>query len=210
MDERISVLLVDDHALVRRGFHRLLDDEPDLRVIGEAGTGAEAISLAEQARPRVVVMDYSLPDMTGVDALKLIRTRQPETVVVMLSMHDEENYRRQAREAGARGYLLKNAVDVDLAEAIRVVATGRRYDAHDEADPPLEQRGEPDLDKLTPREKQVLTLLAQGNSSKEIAAILGVSKNTVGVHRTNLMSALNIHRTAELVVFAVKHGLVTP
>lgn len=201
----IKVLLVDDHALVRRGFRRMLDDEPDIEVIGEAGEGREAVALAIQLKPKVVVMDYAMQGLDGVQATHELRLRMPECSVLMLSMHADENYVRNAIEAGARGYLLKNAIDVDLAGAIRAVAAGETIGLPTAVSDP-DQR----FHELTPRERQILQLIAQGNSNKEIAQILDLSVNTVSVHRANLMNALNIHRTAELVLYAVRKGLVSP
>lgn len=200
----ITVLLVDDHALVRRGFRRLLEDEQDIRVLGEAGNGREAVELAEKLRPEVVVMDYAMPELDGVQATHEIRRQLPATAVLMLSMHADENYRRNAMEAGASGYVLKNAIDVDLAGAIREVAAGKTWGL------PERTAAETDEEELTPREKQVLQLIAQGNSNRDIAALLGVSINTVSVHRNNLMHKMEVHRTAELVLYAIRKGLVSP
>jgi DNA-binding NarL/FixJ family response regulator len=159
-------------------------------------------------KPNVVVMDLSMPDLDGVQATKEIVKHLPSTQVLVLSMHAEDNYVRNALDAGARGYLLKSAIDVDLVGAIKSVAAGQRfigsglkYVAQDSDD---------ELRKLTAREKQVLQLIAQGKSNKEIAALLELSVNTVSVHRANLMEKMNIHRTAELVLFAIRKGLVVP
>lgn len=201
----ITVLLVDDHALVRRGFRRLLEDEPDIEVVGEAGNGREAVDLAGRLRPKVVVMDYAMPDLDGVQATHEIRRQNPESTVLMLSMHADDNYRRNAMEAGASGYALKNAIDVDLAQAIRQVAAGHKYGL------PSAQTDDGEEDQeLTPRERQILQLIAQGNSNKDIAALLNLSVNTVSVHRNNLMHKMRVHRTAELVLFAIRKGLVSP
>ena len=201
----ITVVLADDHALVRRGFRRMLDDEADIEVIGEAGDGREAIDVAVRLRPHVVVMDYAMPNLDGVQATQELRKQAPECQVLMLSMHADENYIRNAAEAGARGYLLKNAIDIELPDAIRDIAAGKTIGltiASSAADDHFQE--------LTPRERQVLQLIAQGNSNKEIAHILDLSVNTVSVHRANLMNTLNIHRTAELVLFAIRKGLVSP
>jgi DNA-binding NarL/FixJ family response regulator len=200
----ITVLLADDHALVRRGFRRLLEDEPDIEVVGEAGDGNEAIALASELKPNVVVMDYAMPGLDGVQATNEICRQVPGTAVLMLSMHSDENYRRNAREAGALGYALKNAIDVDLPAAIREVASGRTHGFE------LDSAAADDGAELTPRERQILQLIAQGNSNKDIAALLGVSVNTVSVHRNNLMHKLDVHRTAELVMYAIRKGLVSP
>jgi DNA-binding NarL/FixJ family response regulator len=202
----ITVLLVDDHQLVRKGFRRILEDDPDIQVIGEAGTGVDAIQMAAKFSPRVVVMDMSMPGLDGVQATREILKKAPSTAVLILSMYAEENYIRNAFDAGAKGYLLKNAIEVDLTAAVKTVAKGRRYTM---GLSPGEGQPADGFDQLTQREKQVLQLIAQGNSNKEIAGLLQLSVNTVAVHRANLMEALNIHRTAELVVYAIRKGLVT-
>ncbi len=207
MQSEISVLLVDDHSLVRRGFRRMLEDDPDIRVVGEAGSGREAVDAAERLRPRVIVMDMSMPEMDGVEATRAILKRMPDASVLIVSMYSQENYVRNAFEAGAQGYILKNADEVDLAAAIRDVASGKKV-----MDPGLTPAGavseEDSLDRLTPRERQILQLIAEGNSNKEIAAMLNLSVNTVAVHRANLMDRLGVHRTAELVLYAIRKGLV--
>ena len=206
MPNKISVLLVDDHSLVRRGFRRMLEDEPDIMVAGEAGDGEEAIRLSERLRPRVILMDCALPGMSGLDATRRILEKLPDTVVLMLSMHPEETLVRQALDAGARGYMLKNAIDLELGTAIRKVVAGEIV-----LDPQLSQpaglKGERDYG-LTTRELEILQLIVDGKSNKEIAAQLKLSANTVAVHRANMMDALGIHKTAELVVYAIRNGLV--
>ncbi|MGE5644525.1 MAG: response regulator [Acidobacteriota bacterium] len=206
MSSQITVLLVDDHALVRKGFRRMVEDDPDIRIVGEASNGREAVELAQELKPQVIVMDMAMPEMDGVQATREIIKHQPKTCVLMLSMYAQENYVRNAFDAGAQGYVLKNASDIDLASAIKDVAAGKRV-----LDPGLvsaEREPNDAFDRLTPREKQVLQLIAEGNSNKEIAAMLKLSVNTVAVHRANLMDALGVHRTAELVVFAIRKGLV--
>jgi DNA-binding NarL/FixJ family response regulator len=200
----ITVLLADDHALVRRGFRRILEDDPEIEVVGEASDGAEAVELASRLKPQVVVMDYAMPGLDGVQATHEIRRQSPASAVLMLSMHSDENYIRNAMEAGAYGYMLKNA-DIDLPAAVRAVATGRPVGVPVPAREPEDRYNE-----LTPRERQILQLIAQGNSNKDIAHILNLSVNTVAVHRANLMDTLNIHRTAELVLYAIRKGLVSP
>jgi DNA-binding NarL/FixJ family response regulator len=206
MPERISVLLVDDHALVRRGFRRLLEDEPDIKVIGEAGDGTEAVRLAQELKPRVIVMDCALPGTSGLQATRKILEKSPEQAILMLSMHSEETLVRQALEAGARGYVLKNAVDLELPAAIRKVAAGQVVLDPQVARPAVlkgERNG-----GLTARELEILQLIVDGKSNKEIAEQLSLSANTVAVHRSNIMDALGIHKTAELVVYAIRNGLV--
>jgi DNA-binding NarL/FixJ family response regulator len=205
MRDKISVLLVDDHSLVRRGFRRILEDEPDIVVAGEASDGAEAVRLAQQLRPKVIVMDCALPGMNGLDATRLILENSPQSLVLMLSMHPEETWVRQALEAGARGYILKNAVDVELGAAVRRVAAGETVlDSQLKRSSAL--KGERNAG-LTPRELEILQMIVDGKSNKEIAAMLELSVNTVAVHRANIMDALGIHKTAELVVYAIRNGL---
>jgi DNA-binding NarL/FixJ family response regulator len=206
MPEKISVLLVDDHALVRRGFRRMLEDEADIKVVGEAGDGTAAVRLAQELKPRVIVMDCALPGTSGLQATRKILEKTPEQAILMLSMHSEETLVRQALEAGARGYILKNAIDLELPAAIRKVAAGQVV-----LDPqvarPVVLKGERN-GGLTARELEILQLIVDGKSNKEIAEQLSLSANTVAVHRSNIMEALGIHKTAELVVYAIRNGLV--
>jgi DNA-binding NarL/FixJ family response regulator len=206
MSEKISVLLVDDHSLVRRGFRRMLEDEPDIRVIGEASDGKEAIELTRSLKPQVVVMDCALPEINGLQATRKILAFAPETLVLMLSMHTEDTWVRQAMDAGARGYVLKNAMDLELGTAIRRIVNGETVlDA--QLSPKENLKGERNSG-LTAREVEILQLICEGKSNKEIAAQLDLSVNTVAVHRANIMDALGIHKTAELVVYAIRNGLV--
>jgi DNA-binding NarL/FixJ family response regulator len=206
MSNKISILLVDDHSLVRRGFRRLLEDARDITVVGEASDGAEAVRLAEQLRPQVIVMDCALPGMSGLDATRRILQKFPDTAILMLSMHSEDTWVHQAMAAGARGYILKSAVDMELVTAIRRVVAGEVV-----LDPQLTRattlKGE-GKSGLTVRELEVLQLIVAGKSNKEIAADLDLSANTVAVHRANIMDALGIHKTADLVVYAIRSGLV--
>jgi DNA-binding NarL/FixJ family response regulator len=203
----ITVLLADDHTLVRRGFRRMLEDDADIAVVGEAGDGDEAVRLAADLRPHVVVMDCAMPRTSGLVATRRILATNPEIAVLILSMHDEETLVRQALDAGARGYVLKNALDLDLASAVRRVASGERVlDPTVVGSPP--PKGER-ANALSPRELEVLQLICSGKSNREIAADLSLSVNTIAVHRANIMNALGIHKTAELVVYAIRHGLVT-
>jgi DNA-binding NarL/FixJ family response regulator len=206
MPEKISVLLVDDHNLVRQGFRRILEDEPDMVVVGEAGDGEAAVKLAEKLKPRVVVMDCALPKTAGVAAARQILESLPATAVLMLSMHSEETLVRQALDAGARGYLLKSAMELELPEAVRKVAAGEMV-LDSSIAKPAALKGERSA-ALTRRELEVLQLLVEGKSNKEIAEVLQLSANTVAVHRANIMDALGIHKTAELVVYAIRNGLV--
>lgn len=207
MTDKITVLLVDDHVLVRRGFRRLLEDDPSIAVVGEASNGEEAIRLAGELKPQVVVMDCAMPGTSGLAATRAILASAPEARILMLSMHAEETLVRQAMDAGARGYILKSAIDLDLASAVTRVAAGETV-----LDPAVVR---PDAlagerNRLTPREVEVLQLICDGLSNRDIAAKLDLSVNTVAVHRANIMDALGVHKTAELVVYAIQHGLVNP
>jgi DNA-binding NarL/FixJ family response regulator len=206
MAEKISVLLVDDHALVRRGFRRILEDEADIVVKGEASDGDEAVRLANSLRPDVILMDCALPGSNGLVATRKILQHNPKATILMLSMHSEDTWVRQSLEAGARGYMLKNALDQELVDAIRRVAAGEEV-----LDPQIARRsnlkGERETG-LTVRELEVLQLIVGGLSNKEIASQLNLSANTDAVHRANIMDALGIHKTAELVVYAIRNGLV--
>jgi DNA-binding NarL/FixJ family response regulator len=206
MTSKLKVLLVDDHALVRRGFRRMLEDEPTFDVVGEASDGLEAVESAERLGPDVIVMDCALPQINGIEASRRILAKRPQTAILMLSMHSEDTLVRQAMDAGAKGYVLKNAMDLDLVSAIKNVAEGKTV-----LDPQITRggtlKGERDTG-LTPRELEILQYIVAGKSNKEIATELSLSVNTVSVHRANIMDALGIHKTAELVVYAIRNGLV--
>jgi len=206
MPDKLTVLLVDDHSLVRQGFRRILEDDDKISVVGEASDGNEAVRMALELKPKVIVMDCALPGVSGLVATKQVMEKLPKTAVLMLSMHSEETLVRQALEAGARGYMLKNAIDLDLATVVKKVAAGETV-----LDPQVERtgslKGERDAG-LTARELEILQLIVEGKSNKEIATQLNLSVNTVSVHRANIMDALGIHKTAELVVYAIRNGLV--
>jgi DNA-binding NarL/FixJ family response regulator len=207
MSEKITILLVDDHSLVRRGFRRILEDDPSLLVVGEASDGDEAVRLADELKPQVIVMDCAMPGTSGLVATRRILKGAPDTAILMLSMHAEDTLVRQALDAGARGYILKSALDLDLATAVRRVAAGEMM-LDPKVSPPTALKGERSHG-LSPRELEVLQLICDGHSNKEIADKLDLSANTIAVHRANIMNTLNIHKTAELVVYAIQHGLVT-
>jgi len=208
MAQRITVLLVDDHSLVRRGFRRVLEDESCIRVVGEADNGIRAVQMVGELNPRIVLMDCSMPGGDGVPAAREIARSHPETLVLMLSMHSEEALVRRAIEAGARGYILKKASDLDLISAIKRALAGELV-----FDRGLAQLLGAESDKkrangLTTRELEVLRLIVHGKSSKDIADQLGISVNTVSVHRTRISRTLGCHNTAELVTYAIRYGLV--
>jgi DNA-binding NarL/FixJ family response regulator len=207
MSDKITVLLADDHSLVRRGFRRMLEDDPSITVVGEASNGDDVVRLAAELRPSVIVMDCAMPGTNGLAATRQILETSPGVAILMLSMHAEQTLVRQALEAGARGYILKSALDLDLAAAVNKVASGATV-----LDPAVSRpealRGDRSHG-LTPRELEVLQLICAGRSNREIATMLDLSSNTVAVHRANIMNALGIHKTAELVVYAIQHGLVS-
>jgi len=206
-DVKITVLLADDHSLVRRGFRRMLEDDESIAVVGEAANGDEAVEMTAKLKPAVVVMDVAMPGTNGLAATRKIVADQPKTAVLMLSMHAEETLVRQAFDNGARGYVLKNALDLDLAAAVKRVAAGEKV-LDPSLDKPASLKGEK-THALTPRELEVLQLICSGLSNREIAGKLDLSVNTIAVHRANIMNALGVHKTAELVVYAITNGLVT-
>src|SRR5258708_27344998 len=206
MSEKISVLLVDDPSLVRRVFRRMLEDEPDLEVVGEASDGEEAVKIARSLKPNVVVMDCALPGINGLQATRKILQHLPKTLVLMLSMHTEDTWVRQALEAGARGYVLKNAMDLELGSAIRRIVNGETV-VDGQLSQPENLKGERNAG-LTPRGVEILQLICDGKSNKEIAVQLDFSANTVPVQRANIIVSLGNHKTAGTVVYGIRNGLV--
>lgn len=210
------VLLADDHAVVRKGLRFILEQEPDLQVAGEAADGREAVRLARELSPDVVVMDIAMPQLNGIDATSQIVKQNPRTNVLILSMHNDETYLLRALEAGARGFLLKDTAEEDLVRAVRVAAQGKPFFSPAIAQALLEdymrnlqQRNQQDsYSLLTDREKEVLQLLAEGRSNKEVAQLLNLSVYTVETHRTRIMQKLNLHNTAELVLYAVRKKII--
>jgi len=217
-EKKVRVLLAEDHALVRQGFRRMLEDDPRVAVVGEVSTGLAAIEQSSKLKPDVVVMDLSMPDLGGLEATAEILKAAPETKILMLSMYSNPAYVRKAFEVGAKGYILKDAAEVNLAQAVMTVAQGDTYMSPAISNLLVEtlktgklSEGPRDpFERLTLREKEVLQLIAQGRSNKEIAALLDLSVNTIAVHRARLMETLGLHRTAELVLYAVKKGLIQP
>jgi DNA-binding NarL/FixJ family response regulator len=213
----IRVLLAEDHALVRQGFRRMLEDDPRLQVVGEASTGLAAVQQCARLKPDVVVMDVSMPELGGLEATAEILKADPDIRVLILSMYSNPAYVKKAFDIGARGYILKDALEVDLAQAVLTLARGEAYMSSAISNLMIEnlktgslQAGGDAFDTLTLREQEVLQLIAGGKSNKEIATLLGISPNTVAVHRAHVMDRLGIHRTAELVLYAVQRGLVQP
>jgi DNA-binding NarL/FixJ family response regulator len=200
--------------LVRQGFRRILEDDPRLTVVGEASTGLSAVEQCARLKPDVVVMDISMPELGGIEATAEIIKANRQIKVLILSMYSNEAYVRKAFDAGAKGYILKNAIEIDLTRAVAALVEGGVYMSPSISGLVVEsmKRGKSSAqdpyDRLTLREKEVLQLIAQGKSNKEIAALLGISANTVAVHRARVMENLGLHRTAELVLYAVKKGLI--
>ena len=212
---RITVLLADDHTVLRQGVRRILEADAEIEVVGEAGDGRTAIDLAERMRPSVVLMDVGLPLLNGIDAAREIGKSCPQVKVVMLSMHADRAYVRRSLEVGARGYILKDAEDLELVHAIKAVARGGSFfcpgvaaQLREELLAPQARAADSDLALLTDRERQVLQLVAEGKTNKEIATILDVGVSTVESHRKRILEKLDLHNTADLVRFAVRHRIV--
>src|ERR1700690_851099 len=211
MQKKIRILLADDHAMVRQGFRMILAAQPDMEIVGEAGNGREAVTLAGELQADVVVMDVAMPELNGIEATRRITTASPRTRVVALSMYKDSVYVREILRAGARGFLLKDAIDRDLLAAVRSVAAGDGYlsPAVSEAVLTDYRRHVTDpLDLLSSREREVLQMIAEGKTNKDIATTLALSVYTVDAHRGRIMEKLNLHSVGELVRFAVRKGLV--
>jgi two-component system response regulator NreC len=215
--KKIRVLLADDHGVVRKGLRFLLESERDLEVVGESSDGRQAVQDAETLRPDVIVMDIAMPRLNGIEATSQIVKRSPDSSVIVLSMHSDEEYLVRALTAGAKGYLLKDSAESDLVSAVRSVSGGRPFFSPSIASTLLEnyvqqlqQRGLSDsYHLLSDREKEVLQLLAEGKTNKEVATVLNLSTHTVETHRTHLMQKLNLHNTAEIVLYAVRKKIIS-
>ncbi|HEX4230216.1 MAG TPA: response regulator transcription factor [Bryobacteraceae bacterium] len=213
----VRIVLADDHTIMRHGLRLVLNREPDFEVIGEASNGREAIDLAIRENPDVVVMDIAMPLLNGIEAARRIHEERLKTAVVILSMHSDEGYILKALRAGARGYLLKDSAETDLIQAIRAVCSGKAFFSPavskvlaDDYLRQMRQQGVEDTyDLLTPRERELLQLVAELKSTKDIANLLGLSPHTVDTHRGNLMQKLNVHSIPELILYAVRKGIIT-
>jgi two-component system response regulator NreC len=214
---KLRILLADDHAVMRTGLRALLERQPNMEVVGEAGTGREAIELAATHEPDVVVMDVGMPILNGIEATKAIVAKRPATAVVILSMHADEAYLLRALSAGARGYLLKDSAAPDLIGAIQAVSQNKSFFSPkvsrilaEDYVRVLKQKGAVDsYDLLTSREREILQLLAEGNANKDIAASLNISPYTVETHRGHILQKLNLHNPAELILYAVRKGIIS-
>lgn len=213
---KIRILLADDHQLMRRGVRLMLEREPDLTVVGEASDGREAVALAKSLKPEVVVMDIGMPNLNGIEAAHQMILDNPELAIVMVSMHSDETYILRALKAGARGYLLKDSAEADLIKAVHAVAGGKSFFSPvvsklllDDYIRKLKRSGTEDAyDLLTPREREILQLIAEGKSNKDIANLLDLSVYTVESHRANLMEKLNLHGLPELILYAVRRRII--
>ena len=212
----MRILLADDHGIVRRGLKSLLESQPGLEVVGEAADGLEALRLCGELSPDLLIIDISMPLMNGIEVASRAQKLEPAPAVIILSMHADESYIMRALGAGARGYLVKDATDEDLLPAVRAVAAGKPFFSPTVAAVLMEDyvrqlraRGLSDsYDLLTDREREILQLLAEGRSNKEVASLLDVGLSTVETHRANLMQKLNLHNTAEIVLYAVRKGII--
>jgi len=212
----IRILLADDHEVVRDGVRALLEKQTDMQVVGEAADGREAARLADELGPDVVVMDVGMPNLNGIDATRRILSAHPQIAVVILSMHQDESYVLRSLKAGAKGYLLKESLRSDVLEAIRAVSQGRSFLTRkisrmmqEDYIQEMEQRGlEDSYDLLTDREREVLQLAAEGKPNKEIAGTLSISLTTVETHRTHILQKLGLHSVPELILYAVRKGII--
>jgi two-component system, NarL family, response regulator NreC len=215
--KNLRILLADDHTVVRKGLRLLLESSDGMMVVADAADGREAVALAERHSPDVVVMDVAMPGLNGIEAARQITAKLPGTAVVFLSMHSDESYVLKALKAGARGYLLKDSAEYDLINAVKAVSEGKAFFSpaisrmlmDDYMRQMRERAVEDSFDLLTTREREVLQLLAEGKNNKEAASILGLSLYTVETHRSNIFQKLNLHSGAELILYAVRKGVIS-
>jgi two-component system response regulator NreC len=213
----IRILLADDHTVVRKGLRLLLESVPEFQVIADASSGREAVALAEQHMPDVIVMDVAMPILNGIEAARQITAKLPQTAVVFLSMHGDESYVLRALKAGARAYLLKDSAEYDLIQAVKAVSEGKAFFSPaiskmlvEDYMRQMRERGvEDSYELLTTREREVLQVLAEGKSNKDVAALLNLSLYTVETHRSNIFQKLNLHSGAELILYAIRKGVIS-
>jgi len=213
----IRILLADDHSILREGLRVLLDRQDEFAVVGDASNGREAVEMAEKHDPDVVIMDLAMPGLNGIEATRRIIARSPRTAVVILSMHSDESYILRSLKAGARGYLLKDSLKADLIDAVRAAVRGKSFFSpkvsqvlKEEYVNELEARGAEDTwELLTDREREILQLVAEGKTNKEIAAVLNISTYTIDTHRGHILQKLNLHSAPELILYAVRKGIIS-
>jgi two-component system, NarL family, response regulator NreC len=213
----IRILLADDHSILREGLRVLLDRQDEFAVVGDASNGREAVEMAEKHDPDVVIMDLAMPGLNGIEATRRIIARSPRTAVVILSMHSDESYILRSLKAGARGYLLKDSLKADLIDAVRAAVRGKSFFSpkvsqvlKEEYVNELEARGAEDTwELLTDREREILQLVAEGKTNKEIAAVLNISTYTIDTHRSHILQKLNLHSAPELILYAVRKGIIS-
>ncbi len=213
----VRILLADDHTVMRAGLRLLLERHEDFEVVGEAADGRQAVDIATELKPAVVVMDIAMPQLNGVEAARQIMNRDPETAIVMLSMHSDESYVLRSLKAGARAYLLKDSAEADLVDAIQAIIEGKSFFSpgvrallKEDYIHRLAKFGADDTyELLTPREREVLQLVAEGRSNKEVAALLNLSLYTVETHRTHILQKLNLHSVPDLILYAVRKGIIS-
>jgi len=212
----IRILLADDHSIVREGLRALLERQREFEVVGDAADGRDAVEMAETAHPDVVVMDVAMPGLNGIEATRRITSRSPRVGVVILSMHSDESYILRSLKAGARGYLLKDSLQADLVDAVRAAAQGKSFFSpkvskvlQEDYINELQARGAEDTwELLTDREREILQLVAEGKTNKEIAALLNISPYTIDTHRSHILQKLNLHSAPELILYAIRKGII--
>ncbi len=216
MTTKTKILVADDHGIVRQGLRSLLERQQDMEVAGEAGDGREAVRMAEELDPQIIVMDIAMPQLNGIDAAEQVLRTSPQTKIILLSMYADEEFLTRALTVGVKGYLLKDSAELDLVRAVRAVAAGKSFFSPaisqalaEDYVRQLQSKGLQDsYELLTPREKEIIQLLAEGKSNKEVATVLDVSPYTVETHRMHLMQKLNLHNTAEIVLYAVRKKII--
>lgn len=213
----IKIILADDHAVMRRGLRLILEQQPDFEVLGEASDGREAVAMVDTLKPDIAVLDITMPNMNGIEAARQITAKQTVTSIITLSMHADESFVLRALKAGARGYLLKESAEEDLINAIRLVSDGKSFFSptvsrmlvQDYVRQLQDKDIEDSYDLLTSRERELLQLIAEGKSNKDVANLLNLSLYTVETHRSNILSKLNLHTVPELILYAVRKGVIS-
>jgi two-component system response regulator NreC len=213
---QIRIVLADDHTIIRSGLRLLLEQQTDFKVVAEAEDGRQAVQLVAKHRPDVVILDIGMPQLNGIEATRQIVAQEGHPNVVILSMHSDESYVLRSLKAGARAYILKNAAEADLIRAVRAVSEGKSFFSpviskmllEDYVRQVREKEVEDSYDLLTPREREILQLLAEGKTNKEVASVLGVSPHTIETHRGNILEKLNLHSVPELILYAVRKGII--